>query len=253
MLEIFFLIQIFVAFGLPIFLMLFFVSHASNRRSAISIIAVGVSFFLLTQILRIPILTITALENLLTLSVVVQSIWFISFSGVTEECLRYCAMRFIPVVRRNLQVSVIGYVIGYAGIESILLVGMSISGLFVVYFLYSNNLLDIPVTPEVQQQILEMSHLPTYMPLVGIVNNVATIIMKLGVSLVVAASVYFRKPLYLILAIILNSLFGISIFAFSQIWGELMITLIIVGFSVIILYIGYRFFQPRLNQLRNID
>ena len=181
MLEIFFLIQIFVAFGLPIFLMLFFVSHASNRRSAISIIAVGVSFFLLTQILRIPILTITALENLLTLSVVVESIWFISFSGVTEECLRYCAMRFIPVVRRNLQVSVIGYVIGYAGIESILLVGMSISGLFVVYFLYSNNLLDIPVTPEVQQQILEMSHLPTYMPLVGIVNNVATIIMKLGV------------------------------------------------------------------------
>ena len=112
MLEIFFLIQIFVAFGLPIFLMLFFVSHASNRRSAISIIAVGVRFFLLTQILRIPILTITALENLLTLSVVVQSIWFISFSGVTEECLRYCAMRFIPVVRRNLQVSVIGYGIG---------------------------------------------------------------------------------------------------------------------------------------------
>ena len=77
--------------------------------------------------------------------------------------------------------------------------------------------------------------------------------MKLGVSLVVAASVYFRKPLYLILAIILNSLFGISIFALSQIWGDLMITLVVVGLSVIILYIGYRFFQPRLNQLRNID
>ena len=48
-------------------------------------------------------------------------------------------------------------------------------------------------------------------------------------------------------------LFGISIFALSQIWGDLMITLVVVGLSVIILYIGYRFFQPRLNQLRNID
>jgi uncharacterized membrane protein YhfC len=253
MLEIFFLIQIFVAFGLPIFLMLFFVTHASNRRSAISMIAVGISFFLLTQVLRIPILAVTALENLLTLSVVLESIWFIFFSGVTEECLRYCAMRFIPVVRRNLQISVIGYVIGYTGIESILVVGMSISGVFVAYFLYTNHLVDIPVTSEVRQQIGEISSLPVYMPLVGVVSNVSTIIVKLGVSLVVAASVYFHKPLYLILAIILNILFGILIFMFSHIWGDLMVSLIATGFSVIILYIGYRFFQPKLHRLRDID
>jgi len=86
MLEIFFLIEIFVAFGLPIFLVLFFVSHASNRRSAISMISVGISFFLLTQILRISIFAIPPLEKLLTLSVVLESIWFIFFSGVTEEC-----------------------------------------------------------------------------------------------------------------------------------------------------------------------
>jgi len=253
MLEIFFLIEIFVAFGLPIFLVLFFVSHASNRRSAISMISVGISFFLLTQILRISIFAIPPLEKLLTLSVVLESIWFIFFSGVTEECLRYCALRFIPVVRRNLQISVIGYVIGYAGIESILLVGMSISGLFVVYFLYTNNIGNIPVTLEVRQQIAEISSLPVYMPLVGVVSNVATIIVKFGVSLVVAASVYFHKPLYLILAIMLNILFGIFVFAIPHTGGALMMTIIAAGGSLLILYIGYRFFQPRLHLLRDID
>lgn len=133
------------------------------------------------------------------------------FSAVTaalfEETGRYIAFRkWTP--EQSLRSGWM-YGVGHGGIESILLVGLTVVGTIVGYTLFTHGAL--PVPPEQMEEVAkQFTTLTPLNSLAGGFERIAAIFGHIGMSLLVLRSVAAKRPGYYWLSMGLHVLFGLS-------------------------------------------
>ncbi len=170
---------------------------------------VGSTMFLLSMI-RIPINSLASTwvysntsGNLLLLLVIA----FPSLtSGLFEEGARWIAFRFF--VKDHKLTNGLMYGAGHGGIESILLVGVSVLGTAIYAYFYPQLLSE--------DQLYILSITPEWTAFAGLWERFAAISFHLGMSVLVLQSVRLKKPIYLLTAIIAHFLFNFTAVYISQ-------------------------------------
>lgn len=138
-------------------------------------------------------------------------------AGVFEELARYIGFKFI--IKDDTYEKGVTYGAGHGGIESIMLVGLSVLSVGVV-------LLTSPeVLPPGQLEMIMAT--PVYMPLVGLYERLMAMIVQIGFSIIVLESVRRKDITYLFAAIGLHTLLdflAVSVVGYSIIYSEIMVT-----------------------------
>ena len=138
-------------------------------------------------------------------------------AGVFEEMARYIGFKFI--IKDDTYEKGLTYGAGHGGIESIMLVGVSVLSVGVV----------ILTSPEVLPpgQLEMILATPIYMPLVGLYERLMAMIVQIGFSVIVLESVRREDVRYLFAAIGLHTLLdflAVSVVGYSILYSEILVT-----------------------------
>lgn len=149
-------------------------------------------------------------------------------AGIFEETARYVGFRYL--IKDDTYEKGLMYGAGHGGIESILLVGVSVLSVGVILF----------TNPEVLPpgQLDAVLATPAYLPLVGLYERIMTMIIHIGLSIMVLESVRRKEIKYLLAAIGTHALMNymaVSVASYGVIISELLIT----GFAVGVGYWAY--------------
>jgi len=196
---------------LPVSLAVYF-----YRKHKVSLMAVliGALVFIISQIaIRIPLLALLGKQQWyidMSGSVYALGLFLGLTAGLFEEVGRYIAMKFF--MKKTLSwKNAVAFGIGHGGIEAIALVGLTILNYIVMSFMINSGAFDALVAaqlpPEVAQQIKSLLiESPTVNFLAGGFERIMTMSIQIAFSVMVLYSVRFKKPLYLIYAILLHGL-----------------------------------------------
>jgi len=149
-------------------------------------------------------------------------------AGLFEETARYVGFRYL--IKDDTYEKGLMYGAGHGGIESILIVGVSVLSVGVILF----------TSPEVLPpgQLEAILATPAYLPLVGLYERLMVMIIQIGLSIMVLESVRRKDARHLLAAIGIHALLNfmsISVAGFGVIISELLIT----GFAVGVGYWAY--------------
>ncbi|MFD3158592.1 YhfC family intramembrane metalloprotease [Haloimpatiens sp. FM7330] len=207
---IFIIIAIFISFGMPILLGIYF---CKKYKATVKSIVVGAVVFLIFQIFtRMPLLSY--LQNVEWYKSIVNKPMVIAlFLGVTaglfEEIGRFIGFKFFLKDRLNWKNGV-ACGVGHGGIEAIVLVGIAnINNL--IYSLMINNGTFDEITGSKISHVLSMQiknqliYSPNYYFLVGGIERIFAISIHIALSLIVLYAVKNRKSIYLFVAILLHA------------------------------------------------
>jgi len=118
--------------------------------------------------------------------------------GVT---IRWLGMRFLKEDLQTVETA-FGFGLGYGGIESVIMVGFSLLTTFIS--MLSNINIDptsSSLAPEVIAQIEQLWAVPAYIPLSGIVERIATLVMHITVTILILQVFKRKKTIWLLAAI----------------------------------------------------
>lgn len=200
-----------ICFLLPISLAVYF--YKKHRISLMAVL-IGAGVFVVSQIvLRIPLLALVGKQQWyidMSANAYVLGLFLGLTAGLFEEVGRYIAMKFF--MKKTLSwKNAVAFGIGHGGIEAIALVGLTLLNYLVMSFMINSGAFDSLVAaklpPEIAQQIrVLLVESPTVNFLAGGFERVMTMSIQIAFSIMVLYSVKFRKPLYLVLAILLHAL-----------------------------------------------
>ena len=149
-------------------------------------------------------------------------------AGIFEETARYVGFRYL--IKDDTYEKGLMYGAGHGGIESILIVGVSVLSVGVILFT------SLEILPPGQLEAILAT--PAYLPLVGLYERIMTMIIHIGLSIMVLESVRRKDAKYLVAAIGIHALLNymaVSVAKFGVVNSELLIT----GFAVGIGYWAY--------------
>lgn len=138
-------------------------------------------------------------------------------AGVFEEMARYIGLKFI--IKDDTYEKGLTYGAGHGGIESIMLVGVSVLSVGVVLLTSPEAL-----SPGQLEMILAT---PVYMPLIGLYERLMAMIVQIGFSVIVLESVRRKDVKYLFTAIGLHTLLdflAVSVVGYSILYSEILVT-----------------------------
>jgi uncharacterized membrane protein YhfC len=143
-------------------------------------------------------------------------------AGIFEEAARYVGFRYL--IKDDTYEKGLMYGAGHGGIESILLVGVSVLSVGVILF----------TSPEVLPpgQLEAILATPAYLPLVGLYERIMTMIIHIGLSIMVLESVRRKGIKYFLAAIGTHTLLNymaVSVAGYGVVISELLITVFAVG------------------------
>ncbi len=141
---------------------------------------------------------------LIYLSIAVPSLT----AGIFEEGARWIAFRFL--VKDHRFGNALMYGAGHGGIESILLVGVSVLSTAITAYFYPSSI------PEYQLAAIEAT--PEWIAFVGLWERLAAISFHLGMSVLILQSFRAKQPIYVGAAIASHFLFNFTAVYASQ-WG----------------------------------
>src|SRR5690606_26714142 len=184
-----------------------------KQRISLKAVVVGAAVFIVFQLLtRIPLLGYLGQQawyQAWTGSTVVLGLWLALSAGLFEEVGRYLGFRYLL---RGLweRKHGIAYGLGHGGIEALLLVGLVNINNIVVSLAINSGAFDALIAPQlgeaaelIKTQLLTTS--PALFLLAG-VERVFALVIQVGLSLLVLASVMNRRPAQLLYAILLHGL-----------------------------------------------
>lgn len=207
---IFMIISLLICFLLPVVLTVYF-----YRRHKISLMAVllGAMVFLISQVvIRIPLLSILGKQQWyidMSANIYVIALFLGLTAGLFEEVGRYIGMKFF--MKKNLSwKNGVAFGIGHGGIEAIALVGLTILNYLVMSLMINSGVFDkmiaVNLPPAIAEQIKSMLvDSPIINFLAGGFERIMTVIIQIAFSIMVLYSVKFKKPSYLVYAILLHA------------------------------------------------
>ncbi|SHF19275.1 YhfC family intramembrane metalloprotease [Alkalibacter saccharofermentans] len=214
------LISFLLSVVFPIILLVYI---KSKHKSGWAYILAGAMFFFVFQMmLRIPLISylqgqvwfyINVASNRTLMAV------FLSFTaGIFEEIGRYIA--FLLLKRKLSYENALGYGVGHGGFESIAIVGITSTANFVAIsnltFGWFDSLVSALPNIFLDMEALRALFLTVepHLFIAGGLERVFALILHIGLSVMVAKSVYQRKPGLLIAAIMLHG--GINLIAITM-------------------------------------
>lgn len=206
---VFMTISLLICILMPIALIVYF-----YKREKISLLAVliGAITFVVSQILlRIPLITFLNTQEwykALTSNVAFIAIFLGLTAGLFEEAARYIAMRYFMKNRLSWE-NGLAFGIGHGGIEAILLVGIGILNNIIVSIMINSgvfeSLVGAKLAPEVVGQVKSiLINTPSIDFLAAGYERIMAMVIQIALSILVLYSVKLKKPLYLLLAILLH-------------------------------------------------
>lgn len=207
---IFMVISVLICILMPVILVIYF--YKRHKASLLAVL-IGALVFVVSQLLiRIPLLSV--LGKLQWYQDMSSNIYLIALflgltAGLFEEIGRYFAMKLF--MKKTLSwKNAVAFGIGHGGIEAIVLVGLTLVNYIVMSFMINSGAFDAMVAAtlpaEVAAQIRSMLiDTPVINFLAGGYERMMTMVIQIAFSVMVLYSVKFRKPLYLILAILLHA------------------------------------------------
>lgn len=131
-------------------------------------------------------------------------------AGVFEEGARWIAFRFL--VKDHKFGNALMYGAGHGGIESILLVGISVLSTAITAYFYPNS---IPA-----DQLAAIATTPEWVAFAGLWERLAAISFHIGMSVLVLQSFRAKQPVYVAMAMASHFFFNFTAIYASQ-WGVL--------------------------------
>lgn len=206
----FMIISLMICFILPIVLVIYF-----YRKQEISLFAVllGAIVFLATQAaIRIPLLAILGKQQWyidMTTNIYYTALFLGLSAGLFEEVGRYIAMKLFMKKSLNWK-NGIAFGIGHGGIEAIVIVGLTILNYLVMALMINagafDNVIAANLPPGIAEQIRTMLvDTAAVNFLAGGFERTMTIILQIAFSIIVLYAVKFKKPIYLLYAILLHA------------------------------------------------
>jgi uncharacterized membrane protein YhfC len=210
MLEMMFIIAIIIEIGFPIALAFFLIR---KMKSSWVVVAVGAMAFVVSQFIHFPILQglqpAWTSEQFLAMPEMVQNLIYaitLGFlAGICEEPMRWLSFQLLHEKGDNVQTGVL-LGVGHGGVESIVLVGLTVLSNFVVMVGLQNGWIsEIPgVTPDM---VTGFFSIPWHLPLAGAVERLSAVGLHIGLSVMVWQSVKRRNLLWFLAAILVHALF----------------------------------------------
>jgi len=178
------------------------------------VILVGMMTFIVVQVIQIPILS--WLSNVVDTNevMIIAITWRPIFdglviglsAGVLTEVARWGAFKFIKqLLKDNSHAISLG--IGYGLIETILMVGLPLAVSFVTMIIYRNaDINDLTLPEGLVTQVQALWQIPWYMPLIGAIERLASLITHITLSVIILQVFLHNKIKYLFYAIAWHTL-----------------------------------------------
>ena len=207
---VFMIVSMLICFLLPVALIVYF--YRKHKISLIAVLLGAAVFFVFQVLIRIPLLNILGKQQWyieMSTHIYLIALFLALTAGIFEEVGRYIAMKLFMKKSLNWKNS-IAFGIGHGGIEAILIVGITLLNYVVLSFMINSGLFDSAIAatlpPEIAEQIrTTLINSPTINFLAGGFERSMTIIIQIAFSVMVAYSVKFKKPLYLLYAVLLHA------------------------------------------------
>jgi len=203
------------------------------------LIGVGVTTFIFSQIIHIPIVTgLTAAAQNGWISFpsgipgrLINAFLLGSLAGLCEEPTRWIGYKLLKSKGDSWKAAVtLG--VGHGGIESVGLVGFSVLANLVIMILVSNFGVSIPGLTE--SQVTQFWALPWHIPLAGAVERLMAILLHITLSTLVWLSIRNKTILWLLAAILWHTVVDfVIVFAGSMGWTVWAIEGVMGGMSVL--------------------
>jgi uncharacterized membrane protein YhfC len=209
MLEMAFIIAIIIEIGVPIALAFYM---TRKLRTSWVVVAVGAMAFVVSQIVHIPIVyglqPAWSSEQFTAMPQFVQSLIYgitLGFlAGVCEEPMRWLSFQLLREKGNRVETGVVMGV-GHGGVESVVLVGLSVLANFVTMMYIRNSGVEIPgITPDMVTSFFSM---PWHLPLAGAVERISALGLHISLSIMVWKSVKHRSWLWFFGAVLVHALF----------------------------------------------
>lgn len=150
-------------------------------------------FFLFQIITRIPLVQVVggALAPQLKSSQLVLMLWLVTLAltaGLFEEIGRYAGYRWLMRREQKTWEKAVMYGVGHGGLESILLVGLSLVGtiaISIVFLFVPLTILPAAQRAPLMQQYAALAAAPGWYPLLGLWERLWTLPVHIGLSVVV--------------------------------------------------------------------
>jgi uncharacterized membrane protein YhfC len=214
MLELMFVIAILIEVVFPIGLAFWAVRKLGSRWA---VVGIGALAFVLSQVIHVPLLV--GLQPLLqtagftslppTVNLVLTGLFYGFLAGICEEPMRWLAYKVIKEKGQQPNSSVV-LGIGHGGVESVVLVGVSVAAtFFTMLSIRSSGMPMAGISMETMQQYFAMDW---YLPLAGAVERLSTLAIHIGMSVVVWKAVRHRSWKWLFAAVLLHTIYdGIAV------------------------------------------
>jgi uncharacterized membrane protein YhfC len=236
---VFMIISLAICVLLPVILTVYFYK---KYKISMSIVLIGALVFIVSQIaIRIPLLAMLGKQQWyidMSGNIYVIALFLGLSAGLFEEVGRYIAIRLFMKKTMNWKNGV-ALGIGFGGIEAIALVGLTILNYIVMSFMINSGVFESMITaklpPGVANQIRSLLiGSPSVNFLAGGFERIMTMSIQIAFSVMVLYSVKFRKPLYLLCAILLHALVDSPLVILGSIgWNIWAIELYVFAMAVI--------------------
>jgi uncharacterized membrane protein YhfC len=204
-------ISLILSIGLPIVLSINIVKY---QRASLKSVLVGALVFFVSQIvLRIPLLRLlsgTYWFTTLSYNLLLYGLFLAITAGIFEETGRYIGYKTLLKDRLDWKNGV-AFGIGHGGIEAILLLGMTYVNNIYYSIAINKGTFDSDILPKLPSATASyirnaLVNTDPHLFLVAGFERVFAMSAHIGFSLVVLYGVKFKKPIYLLYAILLHGL-----------------------------------------------
>jgi uncharacterized membrane protein YhfC len=211
---IFMVISAIISIGLPI--ILFVIFHKKYNAKTLPMILGIIAFILFALVLEQSIHSIVLNNFHLSDKPFVYIVYGIFMAGIFEETARLISFNILKKKYNGIGTG-LAYGVGHGGIESILIVGLSMINNIVFCILLNTGGAEAIISKlqgdalvQLNTQINTLLNTAPYMFLIGGIERIFAIVIQISLSLIVYYSVYGKNKIWLFpLAIILHAIIDI--------------------------------------------
>ena len=207
---VFMIVSMLICFLLPVALIIYF--YRKHKISLIAVLLGAIVFFVSQIAIRIPLLSILGKQQWyidMATNIYLIALFLALTAGIFEEVGRYIVMKLFMKKSLNWK-NGIAFGIGHGGIEAIIIVGLTLLNYIVISMMINSGLFDSTIAatlpPAIAEQIRStLVDTPTINFLGGGFERTMVIIIQIALSVMVLYAVKFKKPIYLLYAILLHA------------------------------------------------
>lgn len=207
---VFMAISMLICFLLPVALIIYF--YKKHKINLIAVLLGAIVFFVSQIAIRIPLLSILGKQQWyieMSTNIYLIALFLALTAGIFEEVGRYIVMKLFMKKGLNWK-NGIAFGIGHGGIEAIIIVGLTLLNYVVISMMINSGLFDSAIAatlpPAIAEQIRStLVDTPAINFLGGGFERTMTMIIQIAFSVMVLYAVKFKKPIYLLYAILLHA------------------------------------------------